>query len=67
MNGFDELFTNGRSYRVGEVAERLGYHVDTVRRWTNEGRLGCIWIGKQRRIPYQAIWNFASPNFARRF
>ncbi|MFF1556557.1 helix-turn-helix domain-containing protein [Streptomyces sp. NPDC058279] len=37
-------------YSVGEVAERLGLHVRTVRAYVREGRLKAVRIGKQYRI-----------------
>jgi len=35
---------------VGQVAERLGLHVKTVRNYVREGRLKAVRIGKQYRI-----------------
>lgn len=37
-------------YTVGEVAERLGLHVRTVRNYVRDGRLNAVRIGKQYRI-----------------
>jgi len=37
-------------YSVEQVAERLGLHVRTVRRYVREGRLAAVRIGKQYRI-----------------
>ena len=37
-------------YSVGEVAERLGLHVRTVRSYVRDGRLKAVRIGKQYRI-----------------
>lgn len=37
-------------YSVGEVAERLGLHVRTVRNYVRDGRLRAVRIGKQYRI-----------------
>ncbi len=37
-------------YSVGQVAERLGLHVRTVRNYVREGRLKAVRIGKQYRI-----------------
>lgn len=37
-------------YSVGEVAQRLGLHVRTVRAYVREGRLKAVRIGKQYRI-----------------
>ncbi|WP_354644188.1 helix-turn-helix domain-containing protein [Kitasatospora camelliae] len=37
-------------YSIGEVAERLGLHVRTVRTYVRDGRLKAVRIGKQYRI-----------------
>jgi excisionase family DNA binding protein len=37
-------------YSVGQVAERLGLHVRTVRNYVRDGRLKAVRIGKQYRI-----------------
>lgn len=37
-------------YSVGEVADRLGLHVRTVRNYVRDGRLKAVRIGKQYRI-----------------
>jgi excisionase family DNA binding protein len=52
---FHDLFPDERSYRPGEVAKRLGVHVDTVRRWTIEQKIECFHLGGHRRIPYASI------------
>ena len=52
------------TYRIGEVAEALGVHFSTVRRWTDEGRLACIRLGSQRRITYENLKSFVQQNRA---
>ncbi|MEI7030455.1 helix-turn-helix domain-containing protein [Streptomyces pratensis] len=37
-------------YTIGEVAEKLGLHVRTVRNYVRDGRLNAVRIGKQYRI-----------------
>ncbi len=37
-------------YRVGQAAELLGVSVDTVRRWSDEGRLGTVRTGGGQRM-----------------
>ncbi|CAM5239007.1 helix-turn-helix domain-containing protein [Streptomyces badius] len=37
-------------YSIGEVAERLGLHVRTVRNYVRDGRLRAVRIGKQYRV-----------------
>ena len=38
------------SYRIGQVAELLGVSADTVRRWTDAGRLGSRRTGGGQRV-----------------
>jgi len=52
---FGDLFPEERSYRPGEVARRLGVHVNTIRRWTDEYKIDCIRLGGHRRIPYESL------------
>jgi len=52
---FHDLFPDERSYRPGEVARRLGMHVNTIRRWTDELKIDCIRLGGHRRIPYESL------------
>src|ERR1051325_10561895 len=40
---------------IDQVAERLGLHVRTVRRYVREGRLGAVRIGKQYRVTREAL------------
>ena len=40
---------------IDQVAERLGLHVRTVRRYVREGRLGAVRIGKQYRVTHEAL------------
>jgi excisionase family DNA binding protein len=40
---------------VDQVAERLGLHVRTVRRYVRHGRLRAVRIGKQYRIAREAL------------
>ena len=42
-------------YSVEAVAERLGVHVRTVRRYLREGRLRGTKIGKQYRVAAAAL------------
>jgi molybdopterin-binding protein len=37
--------------RIGEVAQRLGVSVDTLRRWEGEGRISFQRRGNQRVLP----------------
>lgn len=41
------------------VADVLGLHVRTVRRYLREGRLDAVRIGNRYRIPHQALEAFA--------
>jgi len=47
-----------RYYSVGEVAERLGLHVRTVRGYVRDGKLPAVRIGKQYRITDDALREF---------
>lgn len=49
---------NERYYSVGEVAERLGLHVRTVRNYVRDGRLPAVRIGKQYRITHEDLEAF---------
>ena len=40
---------------VDQVAERLGLHVRTVRRYVRHGRLRAVRIGKQYRVAREAL------------
>jgi excisionase family DNA binding protein len=40
---------------IDQVAERLGLHVRTVRRYVREGRLNAVRIGKQYRVTREAL------------
>jgi putative resolvase len=44
-----------RLLRSGEVAERLGLHPLTVRRWVKEGKISAIPIGREARIPITEV------------
>ncbi|MFE2283634.1 helix-turn-helix domain-containing protein [Streptomyces sp. NPDC059443] len=51
-------------YSVGEVAERLGLHVRTVRNYVRDGRLKAVRIGKQYRISredFEALTSLPAP------
>jgi len=45
----------GGLYSTDEVADHLGLHVRTVRRYVREGRLPAVKIGKQYRIAAQDL------------
>lgn len=62
---FSPEFPRKPTYRIGEVAEALGVHVGTVRRWTDEGKLSCIRLGSQRRISYEALKGFVENKSSR--
>ncbi|ATL66731.1 helix-turn-helix domain-containing protein [Nocardia terpenica] len=49
---------NNPLYSVEDVAERLGLHVRTVRRYVREGRLPAVRIGKQYRIAHADLEAF---------
>lgn len=52
-------------YSVGEVAERLGLHVRTVRNYVRDGRLKAVRIGKQYRISradFEALTSTPGPD-----
>jgi excisionase family DNA binding protein len=49
----DRLFT------PEQVADQLGLHVRTVRRYIREGRLEAVQVGKRYRVPREALEAFA--------
>ena len=46
--------------RIGEVAQRLGVSVDTLRRWETEGRIHFERRGNQRVLPAAELAGFLS-------
>ena len=48
-----------RLYAPQEVADLLGLHVRTVRRYVREGRLDAVRLGNRYRIPHEALEAFS--------
>lgn len=46
--------------RIGEVAQRVGVSVDTLRRWEAEGRISFARRGNQRVLPASELAGFLS-------
>ena len=46
--------------RIGEVAQRAGVSVDTLRRWESEGRIAFERRGNQRVLPASELAGFLS-------
>ena len=46
--------------RIGEVAQRVGVSVDTLRRWEAEGRITFERRGNQRVLPASELADFLS-------
>lgn len=46
--------------RIGEVAQRAGVSVDTLRRWESEGRITFERRGNQRVLPASELAGFLS-------
>jgi len=42
-------------YRLSQAARLLGIHPHTLRRWSDEGRIRCVRLGKERRFPASEI------------
>jgi excisionase family DNA binding protein len=57
INGTDQKDT---LYNIQEVAEFLHVHVNTLRRWSNSGKITSLRINKRgdRRFRYQDIESF---------
>lgn len=51
-------------YSVEQVADRLGLHVRTIRNYVRAGRLKAVRIGKQYRIPRDALEAFTGTSAA---
>jgi len=48
-----------RFLRIGEVAETLGVCVDTVRKYTDEGKISCLRdLANQRRFDVREVAKF---------
>ena len=47
-----------RLLTVGEVAERLGYNVKTIRSWIQDGRLNAVKPGRRYLISEQSLRRF---------
>ncbi len=45
-------------YTIRDLAEKLGVHQNTVRRWINSKQLECIRIGKGIRITEEQLQKF---------
>lgn len=45
----------GRLYSPQQVADLLGLHVRTIRRYVREGRLDAVRLGNRYRIPHEAL------------
>jgi excisionase family DNA binding protein len=52
-------------YSVEEVAALLGLHVKTVRGYVRDGRLDAVRVGRQYRIPVDALEAFTGRAVAR--
>src|SRR5215204_2865599 len=50
---------------VGQVAEYLGVHEQTVRRWVHLGELPAVKAGRQFRIDPEDVRRFASPTITK--
>ncbi len=49
------------TYRVPEVAEKLGIHERTVWRWLREGRLNGVKVGGARLVPADELERLIRP------
>lgn len=49
----------GRMYSPQQVADLLGLHVRTVRRYLREGKLDAVRLGNRYRIPHEALEAFS--------
>ncbi|MTV24088.1 helix-turn-helix domain-containing protein [Nitriliruptoraceae bacterium ZYF776] len=54
----------GRLYSPQEVADLLGLHVRTVRRYLREGRLDAVRVGNRYRVPHDALETFTGGSLA---
>jgi len=54
----ESAFPDKQLLRLPEVAAFCGVHINTVRRWIEEGLLQSLMVGKQHRITRQAFFSF---------
>ena len=53
-------------FGVAAVAQRLGVHPETVRRWIREGRLEAVYAGKKLLVTEEHLQAFLEPAGGRR-
>ncbi|WP_217162015.1 IS607 family transposase [Streptomyces sp. AC512_CC834] len=41
--------------RLSVAARRVGLHPDTLRTWADMGKVGVVWVGRERRFPSAAL------------
>lgn len=45
--------------RIGQAAKHLGVHPDSIRSWTKQGEIPCVWAGGQRRYLIEDLDEYA--------
>lgn len=58
LNEVEIVIPNEPFFKLSEVARICKVHINTVRRWIDEGLLKAITVGGHKRITYREFYSF---------